>query len=195
MRLIARAGAALTCVVLSSSQATATPISYQFEVTAIQGPLAGTIETGTFTFDSSIIPAGGGVLLQTGLLSDFHFNWNGISYNETTANTGWLFWSPSGELRSFVFGNLFSAGSCAVFSDQESWCVDVNLDSPFMPIRSFGYSVGDGSVWLSNNIVTFAAVPPTAVPEPTSMTLLLLGAVGVTALRRGHVTGTCRTSS
>jgi hypothetical protein len=53
--------AALAAIVLPlwGSAARATPITYAFTVTATDGPLAGTVEHGSFSYDSSSIVPGG----------------------------------------------------------------------------------------------------------------------------------------
>jgi hypothetical protein len=74
----------------------ASPITFSFSVTATSGPLDGITENGTFTYDSSsIIP--GGANDNVGLLTDLNFTWNGITYNQTTANTGFLAFDSSGK--------------------------------------------------------------------------------------------------
>ena len=55
-------------------------ITYDFTVTAISGPLSGDLANGSFTFSSSIIPAGGGVVPASGLLTDLSFTWDGVPY-------------------------------------------------------------------------------------------------------------------
>src|SRR5689334_4610810 len=51
-----------------------TPITYDFSVDGgSTGALAGVHSSGSFSFDSSIIPAAGGLLTRTGLLTDLAF--------------------------------------------------------------------------------------------------------------------------
>src|SRR5215472_15642660 len=89
--------------------ANASPITYDFTVTATSGPLSGTIEHGTFSYDSSsIVP--GGINQAAGLLTGLSFVWNGISYDQTTANTGDLRFDASGHLTEALFGTDCSAG-------------------------------------------------------------------------------------
>src|SRR5437879_4802299 len=92
----------------------ATPITYAFTVTPWNGPLNGVSSTGTFTFDSSVIVAGGGIVDATGLLTGLSFNWNGRSYNATTANTGRLVFDSSGNLNEALFGTNCTVGSCSI---------------------------------------------------------------------------------
>ncbi len=49
----------LACI---SRVALCDPVTYDFTVTAINGPLTGDVSDGSFSFDSSIVPRGPGVL-------------------------------------------------------------------------------------------------------------------------------------
>jgi hypothetical protein len=55
-----------------------------------------TTQSGHFSFDSSIIPVGGGGLFTTGLLDDLALTWNGVTYDASTANTGDLQFDAAG---------------------------------------------------------------------------------------------------
>jgi hypothetical protein len=98
----------------------ASSITFSFSVTATSGPLDGVTENGTFTYDSSsIIP--GGLNDDTGLLTGLNFTWNGITYNQTTANTGSLEFDSSGNLTQAFFGNNCIASDCIVNRDTNEW--------------------------------------------------------------------------
>jgi hypothetical protein len=62
-------------------------VTYDFTVTAVDGPLSGDVESGSFTFNSSIVPANGGFVNQTGLFTALSFTWNGITYNASNATS------------------------------------------------------------------------------------------------------------
>jgi hypothetical protein len=55
-------------------------VTYDFTVTATSGPLNGDVANGSFTFNSSSIPAGGGVVAASGLLTDLSFTWDNVPY-------------------------------------------------------------------------------------------------------------------
>jgi hypothetical protein len=170
--------------------ARADELTYDFTVTATSGPLSGTVSSGSFSFDSSVVvpagppaqscrpatspcpPTGGNVAAQD-LLDALDFTWDSISYNATTANTGFLNFDASGNLISFCFGNhegAEGAGGCAVQTGFEQWTVDGS---------EFIYSVpGGNAYWFGN--VTFA--PVSATPEPGTLVLLGTGLLGVLAL-------------
>jgi hypothetical protein len=103
MRIFSIIGAAF-CLLATAAAAGATPITETFTVTATGGPLAGTSSTGTFTFDSSIIPSGGGLVNGTGLLTDLSFDWNGTAFDETTAHTGSLSFHADGTFPRLCLG-------------------------------------------------------------------------------------------
>ena len=121
--------------------ACADELTYDFTVTATSGPLSGTVSSGSFSFDSSVIvPAGppatscrpatspcpptGGDVAGSHLLDALDFTWDSIAYNATTANTGFLNFDSSGNLISFCFGDYAGSGGCAVRAGFEEWDVD-----------------------------------------------------------------------
>ena len=158
-------------IALVAVPAQAAPLSYSFEVTATSGTLNGTTATGMFTFNDTIIPPGGGPVYGINLLTDLSFTWNGISYDESSANTGWLTFDASGKLIYPGFGNNCNAGSCGVERISVQWYV--TGDSYFA--YSTGEEIGEG---------TSSFKPAAAVPEPTTMLLLGLGLVGLAGVRR-----------
>lgn len=60
-------------------------VTYDFTVTANSGPLSGDVANGSFTFNSSIIPAGGGLVAASGLLTDLSFTWDGVPYTASAS--------------------------------------------------------------------------------------------------------------
>jgi hypothetical protein len=153
---------------LFAATASATTITYNFTVTATSGPLGGTVSHGTFAYDSSsIMPGHSNVAAD--LLTYLDFTWNGIAYDATSANTGWLTFDGSGQLTYFTFGNACVGGSCGVTAGNDQWYI--------FPI-GFDYSVlGGNSYWLGD--VTYSQA--TGVPEPAALGMfgfgvLLIGA-------------------
>jgi hypothetical protein len=154
-------GVALPLAIAFSPKAEATPITYAFSVTATSGSLNGAMAAGTFSYDtSSIIP--GGVNANSGLLTALNFTWDGITYDQTTANTGNLAFDSSGTLVGAIFGTNCSAGGCSVQVGLEQW-------SAGFPGVGFSYAVRGGDA-EGGGTVTLSLI--SGVPEPSSLALL-----------------------
>ena len=153
----------------------AVPITYEFSVTATDGPLAGVTSNGIFTFDSASITPGG-TNNAAGLFTDLDFTWNGITYDESNANTGTLTFDGAGELIQALFGNNCSAGLCGVDARLEQWLARAELQGGlFIYAITGGPSNFFGSVTLSRVSV---------VPEPASLALVGVALVIAVAFRR-----------
>jgi hypothetical protein len=171
------AAALITAAILAwPAPGTATPITIPFYVTATSGPLNGTIETGSFTYDSSSMVPGGGLNNNTGLLTALNFTWDGITYNQTTANTGSLGFDAAG-LQSALFGNDCFAGGCQFAtippaSPKELWVVIYPTE--------FDYEIGATGATGTGTVTP--GIPPT-VPEPPTLTLLGAALAGLFLFR------------
>ena len=156
----------------------ATPISYQFTVAATDGPLAGISSTGSFSYDdSSITP--GAFNDAVGLLVALDFTWNGIHYNQSTANTGQLWFRGDGRLIWPVFGNSCSPGTCVAIAGSEQWFVNGLF---------FDYSVAGANSVFTGTVTTIPPlVPGSSISEPASVALLcVLLATALAARRRAR---------
>jgi hypothetical protein len=161
-------GFALTLA--AAFHANAFPIAYSFSATPTAGPLDGVTENGTFTYDSSSIVPGGGNS-STGLLTALNLTWNGIAYNQTTANTGFLVFDPGGDLVYATFGNNCVAGTCTVNSGNEEWYINAEPGVT----GSLSYSTPSSDDFFGGTVTTALS----AVPEPSAFTLLGVGIVGL----------------
>ncbi len=165
---------AVVAALLSPMAANADLITYDFTATAPDGPLAGTVESGSFSFDSSIIPAGGGWLFLDDLLSVVEFTWNGTDYTEATANTGQMGFLSSGELEFAFFGNSCGDGYCDIRPGYDDWTVDTEF--------GLQYSVAGGDyLWFGS---VSAALRETTVPEPGTLALFGIGLAAMGLARR-----------
>jgi hypothetical protein len=165
-------GAAL-CSGLAVASAGATPISYQFTVNAIDGPLSGETSSGTFAFDASSVTTGGSNA-EVGLLTRLDFIWGGITYDATAANTGRLDFDVAGNLTRAVFGTNCAAGPCAVAAGHDEWFVDVSIANG---TGTFAYATS-----LTSSVFGGTA-RATPIPEPASILLFAL-ALAVATLKR-----------
>jgi hypothetical protein len=162
-------------LVISPLAANADPITVDFSVTGTSGPLTGVMSSGFFTFDDSVIPGGGGLVSQIGLLTDLSFVWNGIGYDETTANTGWLSFDALETLDDFGFGTDCWAAGCRLFPQITGFI----LAGPI-----FHYSTTtDAGSGTYDGVGEFT----TQVPEPGTLALLGIGLFGMGLARRKKV--------
>jgi MYXO-CTERM domain-containing protein len=158
-----------------SLAARSAPITYQFAVTGgISGPLAGQTATGSFTYDSSIIPTGGGVVNKLGLFSALSFTWDGNSYNQTTANTAQLWFDSSGVLIGTLFGTHCIPGGCGISPGTSEWWFQWYPD-----LRDFTYALTTvgGTYGGTAEIPALQPPPPPAVREPGTVALFGLAAL------------------
>jgi len=171
---------ALTAAAVAFAPAAmATPVNYQFTVDVTSGPLTGTTDHGTFSYDSSsITPSNYNV--AAGLLTALDFTFNGTAWNAGTANTAWLEFDGAGNLISFNFGNNCSAGSCTVISGTNAWWVSQGAGGFAYSTPGFnGIGYGDVSFALAN------------VPEPGSLGLFGFGLLLLGAAVRRRLTLRC----
>jgi hypothetical protein len=158
MKLSNFAARIVVCVALSfvAMNAQAVPVTYQFGVTATDGPLVGTTSIGTFTFDSSIIPAGGGFVSIAGLFTDLAFSWDGVNFDETTANTADLGFEADGTLIYTLFGTHCgpSGFGCGVGGYPEPYQWQFNI---YYGFGAFSYlTPADPMMNIYNGSVTLA---------------------------------------
>ena len=155
--------------------AQASPVNYNFTVTVTSGSLAGTVQNGSFSYDSSI-SSPYGYDTQSGELTAFNFSFDGKKYDASTANTGLLGFDGGGNLNSFYISS--SCAQCNFGAGNDNFSLTAS------PTNGFVYSTPSDFFEYGDVTYSLAGV---AVPEPGvlgvfSFGLLLLG--GIAARRR-----------
>ena len=188
-------------VLFTIVSAQAEVITFQFDVVATSGPLAGERAAGTFAIDSNIIPPGGGQVASLSLFTDVAFTWDGIDYTAANTQTSFLTFDSAGNLVAWDFGTvclLPTNGGCLVRLPPPGCCRDwvVAQDPSHNHILSFEYGRPDNSFGFGNATVTrlTPVTPPSPVPTLSDAgqiilaLLLLMSAVWtLRRLRAGRV--------
>lgn len=190
----------LSALAAVSFDAAAAAVTRQFEFSSTSGPLQFGPSTGSFTYDDSVAPTGGGIVAGAGLFSQLTLNFGGIAFDSSSANTGSLLFDASGDLTGALFGNNCSGlglGLCYTVpmplqfpasSRGPQWSIGLNTSIPFMNVVSY---TGFGANGFLPEVSFFASrlLPQQqqTVPEPSTLLLagLALAALAATG-RRGR---------
>lgn len=170
--------------------------SYTFEVTAINGSLAGQTSTGTLIYDDN-------GLSDIGLLgvtfSFVDFLWNGIQYTRDSVLGGAIRLGADGSITDIAgsfFGTNCGTGTCGVNAMTEGWQLDLlSFAIPTFGDTIFKYgtpgqsTIGQGTVeWTYNGIIgenwDNDVIPKESVPEPATFGMLLAGLLSMVIFRR-----------
>jgi hypothetical protein len=106
------------CTFAAPVAVNAVTITYDFSATPDAGGSLTATETSTFSFNSSIIAAGGGTLMETNLFTALSFTFNSVPYTAATANTASLTFDASGNLTGVFFGTDCAPNACGVSTVQ-----------------------------------------------------------------------------
>ena len=155
--------------------AEANPVDYNFTVNVTSGALAGNVENGSFSYDSSSIVADG-FNSASGLLTAFNLTFDGTTYDASTANTGLLGFDAAGKLSSFFISSSCVLDGCTFAPGTDNFTITA------FPTDGFAYSTAASADYGFGDVTySLAGV---SVPEPGALGLfgfglLLLGGVAV----------------
>ncbi len=140
--------------------------------------------TGSFTFDSSLIPPGGGQIQDStfGLgLTDVNFRWSNTLWTRANADVGELQFSPSGTLLAWVLGNTNSIYGFHV-SPASAVIDDIFVLASVCCGAGINYTNAGFEGLLDGRLLTNSV--PSPVPEPSTVVLLATGAALLVRARR-----------
>lgn len=164
----------------ASGAANAQIETYDFTITPTSGPAAAA--TGSFSYDCATLGGlctTGGSDTASGLLSSLSLTFDGVTYDESTANTGTLELAAGGGLTYILFGSSCGTGGCAALKPAvDSWIVD--------SVSGVSYTAsGLRSIYAGDVVITPAT---TSAPEidPTSAASGLALLVGGLIVLRGR---------
>ena len=187
------AAVAALALLFGGVAAEATPITVDFSVTSndLSNPAygAGVVGTGYFTFDDSLIPASGSGHLGNPIVSlptlDFFFSWFGVTFDESNAQIAVLDFA-NGVLTDWMIGGSFRPASCGFLTYA---CTSSGGGAPdFDGFASGGIAMTDGKrPGLAYGRPVQWSVRETDVPEPGTLALFGISALGLAFLRRRRV--------
>lgn len=158
----------------SVAAAPASTLTYDFTIMNVSGPLGPGPFSGSFSFDSSTIDPGQSVAGPS--LTALNFTLNGITYNASTANDGFLSFGSIGQLVDFCIANSFvGPGVCNVNSFSNTFLINS---------KQFFYATPTTTISETDGGINF-----TEVPEPGMFALLGTGLLSSAALARRRLRG------
>ena len=168
--------ALLGCVLFAlPTVSAAIPITHNFTVRGIDGPLAGVESWGSFGYDTAIIPSSGtGVVGGSVANYDFFLNWGGSIYTENEIKSGGILFS-GGQLVGALFGTVCRTDFSCLLAPLPLGALFVDIStSPAFP-GLFSYNL-DGTQRIGT-------ISMKSVPEPSTPALICLALLGLATFR------------
>ena len=155
-------------------------------------PVYGTATTsGTFSFSSAIIPAGGGVLIRAlGLpIESLSLAWAGVTWTRANAGVTDLRFGADGSLTGWALGGApFGFNGITTDAGPDVYVVQPSFPA-VVPQCCFNYTTASGGQIYSGRLLSVDVTQtpggnPSPTPEPGSLLLVASGGAGLAFVRR-----------
>jgi hypothetical protein len=184
--------AALALSLAAPIAARADTVTVTFDITSTVGSsnkfyALGSVGTGSFSFDSSVMPAGGTGLVGNGILGTptlaLSFDWFGTHFDIANASISTLSFS-NGQLTDWSLGGRYTPPICGLM---RYTCLHSAGTQPDFMLSTTGGSMNDGVNAGTGSGYGTVHWSVSSVPEPSALATMALGMLGLALRRRSAI--------